>query len=55
MSSWEEILFGVPQDSMFELILFNVFQSDLFLVMSETDFSSCADENTIYHYGLKYW
>ena len=49
-SSWDEILFGVPQGSI-RPILFNIFLSDLFLVISNTDFSSYADNNTIYDSG----
>ena len=40
-SSWEEILFGVPQVP-------QVFLCDLFLIMKETSFASYADDNTPY-------
>ena len=47
----EDILFDVPQGSIFGSILFNLFLSDLFLGISDTDFSSYVDDNTIYCSG----
>ena len=47
----EEILFGLPQGSILDLILFNIFLSDLFLIMQNVDFKSYADDNTIYDAG----
>ena len=50
-SSWEEILFVVPQGSILSPLLVNIFLFDLFWIMYETDFSSYADGNTPYILG----
>ena len=47
-SSWEEILFGVPQGSILGPLLFNIFICDLFLFMTDSDIASYADDNTPY-------
>ena len=39
------------QGSVLGPILFNTFFSDLFLVMKETEFTSYADNNTLYDTG----
>ena len=47
-SSWEEIIFAVPQGSILGPLLFNNFLCDIFFITKETDFSSYADDNTPY-------
>ena len=50
-SSWEEILFGVPQVPFPGPLLFNIFLCDLFFIMNKTEFASYADDNTPYTSG----
>ena len=50
-SSWEEILFGVPQGSILGSLLFNIFMCDLFFILEEIDIASFADDTTPYAIG----
>ena len=45
-SSSEEILFGVPQGSIFGPLLFNIFICDLFIVIDYINIANYADDNT---------
>ena len=47
-SPWSDILFGVPQSSIFGTFLFNIFLSHLFLIVKDVNFASYADYNTFY-------
>ena len=50
-SSWEEIMFGVPQGSVLGPLLFNIFLCDLFVIMEHIGIASYADDNTPYTTG----
>ena len=49
-SSLEEILFGVPQGSIIDSILFNILLSNLYLIFQDVNIASnsCADDSMIY-------
>ena len=45
-SSWQKILYGVPQGSILRSLLFNTDLYDLFLIMNHEDIANYADDNT---------
>ena len=47
-SSWIEIIFGVPQDSILGPLIFNIYVGDYFLFVENSDIASYADDNTPY-------
>ena len=51
LSSWLDIVAGVPQGSILGLLLFNMFLCDMFLFCNNIDFASYADDNIPYCIG----
>ena len=47
-SSWVEIPFGVPQDSILVPLFFNIYLNDLFVNELKSDLCNFADDNTLY-------
>ena len=45
-SDWFEIILGVPQGLILGQLLFNIFLTDLFLVLKDVDIANFPDDNT---------
>ena len=50
-STWENIIAGVPQCSILEPLLFNIYINNLSLFVSNSYLSNHADDNTLYAFG----
>ena len=48
ISTWENIIAGVPPCSVLEPLLFNIFINDLFFIVSNSHLSNYVDDNTLY-------
>ena len=51
-SSCEKIIATIPQGSLFESLLFNIFVNDLFLFVPSSNLSNNVDDNILYAAGF---
>ena len=47
-SEWKESIEGVPQGSVLEPLLFNLFTNDIFFLVNDTEVCNYADDTTIF-------
>ena len=50
-SHWTEVITGVPQSSILDPLLFNIFLNDIFMFISKCNLCNYADDNTLYSTG----
>ena len=50
-NKWSEIKRGIPQGSILEPLLFNIFINYLFFVIEKSDICNFADDNIVYSCG----
>ena len=48
---WSNIRCGIPQGSILGPLLFNIFISDIFMIIEQSDICNFADDNTLYLCG----
>ena len=50
-SKWSNIRRGIPQGSILDPLLFNIFINDIFMIVEQSDICNFADDNTVYSCG----